>query len=111
MNTNNNNNTNNASNPDEQLVTKILGSSLIKTIVTLLIFVGTTTWSIQSMKTQLEESIVNLRHGIEIQNVTLDSRLKNIEDRQDRDFRYITENYVKRTDYITIPLEKNTKNR
>jgi len=86
-------------NQDVKIVSQILSSDIVKTLVSIVFFSVIMTWNLNTAKNDLEKSISDLSHKIELQNAQIENRIQNIEDRQERDFKYITENFVQKKDY------------
>lgn len=86
---------------DNQLITKLLQSDFFKVLVSLILFVMSSAWSISNAKNEITQSITDINHKIELQNTEMKYELKEIREKQDRDFRYITENYVKKSELRT----------
>lgn len=78
------------------LITKVLNSDLIKVILALLIFIATMSWKLSDAKNDITKAINTLEHKIEIQNIQIENRLKNLEEKQDRDFKFIIENFQRK---------------
>ena len=90
---------NHSGNIEEQTFTRIVNSQFFKTLVALIFFIASTTWYLGQIRAEILFSFVNLEHKIEIQNITMENRLKNLEEIQDRNFKYITDNYIKKTEW------------
>lgn len=86
---------------DNQLITKLLQSDFFKVLVSLILFVMSSAWSISNAKNEITASITDINHKIELQNTEMKYELKEIREKQERDFRYITENYVKKSELRT----------
>ena len=86
---------------DNQLITKLLQSDFFKVLVSLILFVMSSAWTISNAKNEITQSITEINHKIELQNTEMKYELKEIREKQDRDFRYITENYVKKSELRT----------
>lgn len=83
---------------DNQLITKLLQSDFAKVLISLILFVMSSAWTISNAKNEITASITNINHKIELQNTEMKYELKEIREKQERDFRYITENYVKKSE-------------
>lgn len=96
--------TNNGSNgnTEEQLILKLLNSQLAKTLMVVTITVVGFSYSVVSAKNDLQKSISELNYKIDLQNTQLKYELKEIKTRQENDYRYLTENYVKRIELSKI---------
>lgn len=79
---------------------RIINSDIFKTFITLTLFVASTIGYLYTIKSEIDKSFLNLNHKIELQNLQIENRLKNVEDTQDRNFKYITDNYIKKTDIM-----------
>lgn len=90
-------NTNSADNTN---IMRIINSDIFKTFITLTLFVASTIGYLYTIKSEIDKSFLNLNHKIELQNLQIENRLKNVEDTQDRNFKYITDNYIKKTDIM-----------
>ena len=86
---------------DNQIITRLLQSDFFKVLVSLILFVMSSAWSISNAKNEITQSITDINHKIELQNTEMKYELKEIREKQDRDFRYITENYVKKSELRT----------
>lgn len=86
---------------DNQIITRLLKSDFFKVIVSLILFVMSSAWTISNAKNEITSSINEINHKIELQNTEMKYELKEIREKQDRDFKYITENYVKKSELRT----------
>lgn len=90
----------NSNSADNTNLMKIINSDIFKTFITLTLFVASTIGYLYTIKSEIDKSFLNLNHKIELQNLQIENRLKNVEDTQDRNFKYITDNYIKKTDIM-----------
>lgn len=89
-----------ANNSENANIMRIINSDIFKTFITLTLFVASTIGYLYTIKSEIDKSFLNLNHKIELQNLQIENRLKNVEDTQDRNFKYITDNYIKKTDIM-----------
>lgn len=81
-------------------VFKIITSDVFKVIVSLSIFIFAMSQKISDTTNLIQEEILKVNHKIELQNIILESELKSIREKQDRDFKYIVDNFVKKEEFI-----------
>ena len=94
--------TNPQPNQEELLILKLLNSQLAKTLMIITITVVGFSYSVVNAKNDLQKSISELNYKIDLQNTQIKYELKEIKTRQEADYRYLTENYVKRTELNKI---------
>lgn len=85
-----------------EAVMGLLTSDFAKTLVSILITTITFSYFVFSSTTDIKNQVKEVQHKIELQNATIEYRLKNIEDRQDRDYKEINEKFVKKLDLKNI---------
>lgn len=85
-------------NEENELVAKLLKSDFIKTLVAIVMTTLSMSYFIFSATNSLKDSIRDMQYKIELNNQSVIFRLKNIEERQERDFKYINDNFVKKSD-------------
>lgn len=87
---------------DNQMIIRLINSDLFKTFITLSIFVSSTIGYLYTVKNEIDRNFLNLEHKLELQNIQIENRLRNVEETQDRNFKYIVENYIKKSDLVKL---------
>lgn len=80
------------------LVTDILTSDFAKTLLTIFITVASFSYFVISSANDIKSQIKEVQYKIELQNISFNSELKNIKDKQDRDYKYFNEVFVRKSD-------------
>lgn len=96
---------------DEQndLILNIINSDFAKTLLTIMITAVTFSYFIFAGASDIKSQIKEVQHKIELNNVAIENRLKNVEDRQERDYKAFNEIFVKKSDLSNIKDYKGTK--
>lgn len=92
----------NNSTQDNQMIIRLINSDLFKTFITLSIFVSSTIGYLYTVKNEIDRNFLNLEHKLELQNIQIENRLRNVEETQDRNFKYIVDNYIKKSDLVKL---------
>lgn len=87
---------------DNQMIIRLINSDLFKTFITLSIFVSSTIGYLYTVKNEIDRNFLNLEHKLELQNIQIENRLRNVEETQDRNFKYIVDNYIKKSDLVKL---------
>lgn len=85
-----------SNNNGDQLITKLLSSDLVKTIIAIVVTVASMSYGVFNATNDLKESMKDIKHQIELQNQALEFRLKELQEKQERDYRYIIENFSRK---------------
>lgn len=85
-------------NQEDLFITKLLTSQLAKTLLIVMTTVVGFSYSVFNAKNDLQKSISEINYKIELQNTEIKYELKEIRTRQESDYRYITENYLKKSE-------------
>jgi len=86
-------------NQEDAVITKLLTSQLAKTLLIVLSTVVGFSYSVFTAKNEIQKSISEINYKIELQNTEIKYELKEVRTRQESDYRYITENYLKKSEY------------
>lgn len=88
---------------DEQndLILNMINSDFAKTLLTIMITTITFSYFVYSSTSDIKNQIKEVQHKIELNNTTIEYRLKNVEDRQDRDYKWFNETFIKKSDLIS----------
>ena len=86
-------------NQEDAVITKLLTSQLAKTLLIVLSTVVGFSYSVLTAKNEIQKSISEINYKIELQNTEIKYELKEVRTRQESDYRYITENYLKKSEY------------
>jgi len=85
-------------NQEDMFITKLLTSQLAKTLLIVMTTVVGFSYSVFNAKNELQKSISEINYKIELQNTEIKYELKEIRTRQESDYRYIIENYLKKSE-------------
>lgn len=85
-----------SNNGGDQIITKLLSSDLVKTIIAIIVTVASMSYGVFNATNDLKESMKDIKHQIELQNQALEFRLKELQEKQERDYRYIIENFSRK---------------
>lgn len=85
-------------NQEDMFITKLLTSQLAKTLLIVMTTVVGFSYSVFNAKNELQKSISEINYKIELQNTEIKYELKEVRTRQESDYRYITENYLKKSE-------------
>ncbi len=80
------------------ILQSILSSDLMKTLGAIVLTVGGMSYSIASESSKIKESIKEVNFKIELQNQQIKYELQDLRKSTERDYRYVTENFVKKTE-------------
>lgn len=83
----------------------LLSSDLSKAIIAVIFAVTSASYSMISATNEIQKSLAEVNHKIELQNQKMEYRLIQIENRQERDSRYFSENYVKKIEIMNLKVK------
>ena len=96
-------------NADDQVIIKLITSPLAKTMLVILITTAGFSYNVFNAKNDIQKDIIStsnkineIKNEIQLQNQAIKFELKEIRTRQENDYRYITENYLKKTEISKI---------